>query len=82
MIDIISRIMMIDNIEQGSNETNFLLSGPFMDLPAYHPTRIVNILFGTSYMVVVPFVYFSIFRSVMMTIYLMLMITMITMIMM
>ena len=33
-----------------------------MDLPAYHPTRIVNILFGSLYMVVVPFVYFCIFR--------------------
>ena len=36
-----------------------------MNLPVYYPTRIVNILFGTSYIVVVPFVYFCIFRSVM-----------------
>ena len=41
---------------------DFIHSGPYMDLPAYHPTRIVNILFGSLYMVVVPYVYFCIFR--------------------
>ena len=33
-----------------------------MYLPVNHPTRIVNILFGSLFMVVVPFVYYCIFR--------------------
>ena len=44
------------------NNTNFLDSGPYIDLPAYHPTRLFNIFIGGLYIVVVPFVYFRIFR--------------------
>ena len=33
-----------------------------MYLPVNHPTRIVNILFGSLFIVVVPFVYYCIFR--------------------
>ena len=49
-------------IQTERNDTNFLESGPYMALPLPHPTRIVNILFGSLYMVVVPFVYYCIFR--------------------
>ena len=44
------------------NNTNFLDSGPYIDLPAYHPIRLFNIFIGGLYIVVVPFVYFRIFR--------------------
>ena len=50
------------DIQTERNDTNFLESGPYMALPLPHPTRIVNILFGSLYMVVVPFVYYCIFR--------------------
>ena len=49
-------------LKMWKNNTNFLHSGPYIDLPAYHPTRLFNILVGGLYMVVVPFVYFRIFR--------------------
>ena len=49
-------------MQMWKNNTNFLHSGPYIDLPAYHPTRLFNILVGGLYMVVVPFVYFEIFR--------------------
>ena len=51
-----------DNNQQERNDTNFLHSGPYIDLPVNHPTRIVNILFGGLFVVVVPFVYYCIFR--------------------
>ena len=49
-------------IQMWKNDTNFLDSGPYIDLPAYHPIRLFNIFIGGLYIVVVPFVYFRIFR--------------------
>ena len=49
-------------VQMWKNNTNFLDSGPYIDLPAYHPIRLFNIFIGGLYIVVVPFVYFRIFR--------------------
>ena len=54
------RVVVI--VQMWKNNTNFLDSGPYIDLPAYHPTRLFNIFIGGLYIVVVPFVYFRIFR--------------------
>ena len=58
----LSSKIIIMMMQMWKNNTNFLHSGPYIDLPAYHPTRLFNILVGGLYMVVVPFVYFKIFR--------------------
>ena len=49
-------------IQMWKNNTNFLDSGPYIDLPAYHPIRLFNIFIGGLYIVVSPFVYLRIFR--------------------
>ena len=54
------RVVVI--VQMWKNNTNFLDSGPYIDLPAYHPIRLFNIFIGGLYIVVVPFVYFRIFR--------------------
>ena len=51
-------------IKMWKNNTNFLHTGPYIDLPAYHPTRLFNILVGGLYILVVPVVYFRIFRYI------------------